>query len=85
MVKHSLEDQGRQTPRTLRKRRLARQMHTEEAKATEELEMTTKALKGSKRQLETAHSTCLQVAADHEATVAARKRNWMRWPRQIRS
>merc|ERR1719330_2223044 len=35
--------------------------------------MTSKSLASSKEQLATAQSTCLSVAADHEATVAARK------------
>merc|ERR1740123_3046148 len=35
--------------------------------------MTSKSLASSKEQLATAQSTCLTVAADHEATVAARK------------
>ena len=46
-----------------------------EAKATAQcdLEVTTKDLTNSKQQLATAHSTCLQVATDHEAIVAGRK------------
>lgn len=45
-----------------------------EAKATAQgdLDVTNKELASSKQQLATAHSSCLQVAADHEATVAAR-------------
>lgn len=35
--------------------------------------MTAKELASSKQQLATAHSSCMQVAADHEATVASRK------------
>merc|ERR1712151_688728 len=36
-------------------------------------DMTTKDLASSKQQLATAKATCVQVAADHETTVAARK------------
>jgi len=48
----------------------------EEAKATDEgdLGMTSKELASSKQQLATAHSSCLETAADHEATIAARKK-----------
>merc|ERR1719471_828237 len=46
----------------------------EEAKATAEgdLAMTVKDLANSQKDLATAHSGCMQVAADHEATVAGR-------------
>jgi len=45
-----------------------------EAKATAEgdLQVTTKTLISAKEQLETTRSTCMQVAADHEATLASR-------------
>merc|ERR1719433_1329301 len=43
------------------------------ASAESDLDMTSKSLASSKEQLATAQSTCLTVAADHEATVAARK------------
>jgi len=42
------------------------------AGAQGDLVMTSKELSSSKQQLATAQATCLQVAADHEATVAAR-------------
>jgi len=42
------------------------------AGAQGDLDMTSKELASSKQQLATAQATCLQVAADHEATVAAR-------------
>merc|ERR1719377_80006 len=47
---------------------------TEETKATAEgdLSQTTKELAGDKESLATAQSTCMQVAADHEATVKSR-------------
>merc|ERR1719433_1735199 len=53
----------------------AAQLSADEAKVTaeEDLAMTSKSLASSKEQLATAQSTCLTVAADHEATVAARK------------
>merc|ERR1711884_615945 len=44
-----------------------------QATARGDLDVTSKELASSKQQLATAHSSCLQVAADHEATEAARK------------
>merc|ERR1719411_2153674 len=41
--------------------------------ASSDLDATSKSLASSKDQLATAQATCLSVAADHEATVAARK------------
>merc|ERR1719469_1780177 len=45
----------------------------ENAQAEGDLEVTTKELAASQKQLATTRSSCIQVAADHEATVAARK------------
>lgn len=74
LLKQSLEDQaGADTKSmTAQKGGLAK---AEESKAGAEgdLKMTIKQLASSEQQLATARSTCLQVAADHEATVAARK------------
>jgi len=43
------------------------------AAAQGDLEITVKALESANQQLSTCRSSCLQVAADHEATLAARK------------
>jgi len=74
MLKQSLEDQSAADTKDMEDEKAGR-ASAEEAKATAEsdLGMTSKELATSKQQLATAHSTCLQVAADHEATVAARK------------
>merc|ERR1719203_1980995 len=45
----------------------------DKATAESDLGMTSKELASSRQQLATAQSSCLHVAADHEATVAARK------------
>jgi len=74
MLKQSLEDQLGQDSKD-KQQEAAQKASNEEAQAAAkgDLEKTVKSLAGSKQQLATAHSTCLQVAADHEATVAARK------------
>jgi len=74
MLKQSLEDQAAADAKDLADEKAAR-AGASESKATAEsdLGMTTKDLAASKQQLATAQATCLQVAADHEATVAARK------------
>jgi len=74
MLKQSLEDQAAADTKDMEDEKAAR-ASSSEAKATAEgdLDMTNKDLASSKQQLATAHSSCLQVAADHEATVAARK------------
>merc|ERR1719346_257768 len=74
MLKQSLEDQSAADTKDLEDEK-AGKASAEEAKATAkgDLDVTSKELASSKQQLATAHSSCLQVAADHEATVAARK------------
>jgi len=74
MLKQSLEDQVAADTKDFEDEKAGR-ASADEAKVTAEadLGMTSKSLASSKEQLATAHSTCLTVAADHEATVAARK------------
>merc|ERR1719422_2134004 len=74
MLKQSLEDQSAADTKDMDDEK-AEKASASEAKATAEgdLDVTTKELASSKEQLATAHSSCLQVAADHEASVAARK------------
>merc|ERR1719330_2243918 len=74
MLKQSLEDQSAADTKDREDEKAAR-ASADEAKVTAEadLGMTSKSLASSKEQLATAQSTCLTVAADHEATVAARK------------
>merc|ERR1719469_53887 len=45
----------------------------ENAQAEGDLEVTTKELAASQKQLATTRGSCMQVAADHEATVSSRK------------
>jgi len=73
LLKQSLEDQAAADTKA-KDEQQADKASAEEAKATSEgdLEMTSKSLASSQQQLATAHATCLQVAADHETTVAAR-------------
>merc|ERR1719499_1953936 len=74
MLKQSLEDQVAADTKDFEDEKAGR-ASADEAKVTAEadLGMTSKSLASSKQQLATAQSTCLTVAADHEATVAARK------------
>merc|ERR1719296_316526 len=73
MLKQSLEDQIANDNKHMEDEKAGRAA-AEEAKAGAEgdLSMTNKGLADSKSQQATARSTCVQVAADHEATVAAR-------------
>merc|ERR1719296_658578 len=74
MLKQSLEDQAAADTKDMDDEK-ANKGAAEEAKATAEgdLAVTNKDLANSKEQLATAQATCVQVAADHETTVAARK------------
>merc|ERR1719401_2903152 len=74
MMKQSLEDQMAFDTKNMNEEKTAKE-EAEEKKATDEgdLTMTTKALKESEEALATANADCMQTAADHEATVAARK------------
>jgi len=74
MLKQSLEDQTAADTKDMDDEKAAKASASEaKATATGDLDMTNKDLASSQEQLKTAHSSCLQVAADHEATVAARK------------
>jgi len=74
MLKQSLEDQAAADAKDMADEKAAK-ASAAESKATAEgdLDMTQKDLAASKQQLATARATCVQVAADHESTVAARK------------
>lgn len=74
MLKQSLEDQIGADSTDLDQEKTSK-AEAEEGKATAEgdLVQTTKDLAQSESELATASSECMQVAADHEATVAARK------------
>merc|ERR1719245_2399537 len=74
MLRQSLEDQSAADTKDLEDEK-AEKAGAAEAQATakSDLDVTSKELASSKQQLATTHSTCLKVAADHEATVAARK------------
>merc|ERR1719220_2769960 len=73
MLKQSLEDQSAADTKDLEDEKAEKAAAAEaQATAKSDLDVTSKELANSKQQLATAHSTCLQVAADHEATVAAR-------------
>merc|ERR1719162_2968305 len=74
MLKQSLEDQMAADNKDMDDEKASRASAGEsKASAEGDLDMTTKDLAASTQQLATARGSCLQVAADHEATVAARK------------
>jgi len=74
MLKQSLEDQITVDNKDLSQEKAAKSA-SEEAKSTAEgdLQRTEKRLADTKQALETAHSSCMQTAADHEATIKARE------------
>eukprot|EP00419_Tripos_fusus_P034131 CAMPEP_0172780162 /NCGR_PEP_ID=MMETSP1074-20121228/202790_1 /TAXON_ID=2916 /ORGANISM="Ceratium fusus, Strain PA161109" /LENGTH=360 /DNA_ID=CAMNT_0013617135 /DNA_START=41 /DNA_END=1120 /DNA_ORIENTATION=- len=73
MLKQSLEDQMSADTKDMEDEKAAK-AEAEEGKATAEgdLKETVKMLRNTKEQLSTASGTCMQTAADHEATVNAR-------------
>merc|ERR1719195_584797 len=74
MLKQSLEDQVAADTKDMKDEKAGKASATEaKVSAGADLDETSKSLASSKEQLATAHATCAQVAADHEATVAARK------------
>merc|ERR1719270_1904954 len=74
MLKQSLEDQSAADTKDMEDEKAGKASASEAlATAKGDLDVTNKELASSKQQLATAHSSCLQVAADHEASVAARK------------
>jgi len=74
MLKQSLEDQMTADTKDLDEEK-ANKAASDEAKATAEgdLSETTKALANSESVLETTGTTCMTVAADHEATIKSRE------------
>merc|ERR1719497_256768 len=74
MLKQSLEDQAAADAKDMADEKAAKASASEnKATAEGDLDMTQKDLAASKKQLATARATCVQVAADHETTTAARK------------
>merc|ERR1719456_394560 len=73
MLKQSLEDQKAADEKDMGEER-SDKASAEQTKATAEgdLDMTVKALENAQSVLATAQTTCMQVAADHEATVQSR-------------
>merc|ERR1719195_2533843 len=74
MLSQSLEAQNAADSKDMGEQKAARSADSESKAASEgDLETASKEAAASKKQLATAQGSCLQVAADHEATVAARK------------
>merc|ERR550532_815269 len=74
MLVQSLQDQKTTDSKHMAEEKASKGAAEEnKAGAQNDLEMTTKDLANSKDQQETTQASCLQTAADHEATVAARK------------
>merc|ERR1712203_1201588 len=73
MLKQSLEDQMAADTKDMEDEK-AGKAAAEEGKASSQsdLDMTNKGLADSKKQLATAQASCVKIAADHDATVAAR-------------
>merc|ERR1711920_1044613 len=73
MLKQSLEDQMAADTKDMEDEKAGRAA-AEESKASSQsdLDMTNKELANSNQQLATAQSSCVKIAADHDATVAAR-------------
>jgi hypothetical protein len=73
MLKQSLEDQIAADTKDMNSEKAAKAA-AEEGKATAEgdLAVTTDELKSANKKLDTATSTCMTVAADHEKTIASR-------------
>merc|ERR1719264_641619 len=73
MLKQSLEDQMSADTKDMEDEKTAKAEAAEgKATATGDLEETVKLLKNTKDELATASAICMQVAADHEATVKSR-------------
>merc|ERR1740129_2116663 len=74
MLKQSLEDQMAADTKDMNDEKAGKAAAEEGKSASQrDLDMTNKELANSQQQLATAQSSCLKVAADYEATVAARK------------
>merc|ERR1719345_547971 len=73
MLKQSLTDANTNDNKDMADEKAAKEAAAEEkASNTKDLEMTVKALADANSVLESIKSDCMQVAADHEATVAGR-------------
>merc|ERR1712151_308659 len=73
LLKQSLEDQVAADTKDMNEEKAGRAAAVEvKASSQSDLEMTTKELANSKAQLSACQTTCVKVAADHDATVAAR-------------
>merc|ERR1719203_2586785 len=73
MLKQSLTDANNNDNKDMSDEKAAKEAAEEEKAAdTKDLEMTVKALADANSVLESIKSDCMQVAADHEATVAGR-------------
>merc|ERR1719323_3062125 len=74
MLRQSLEDQSAADTKDMEDEKAGKASAAEaQATAKGDLDVTNKELASAKQQLATAQATCLQVSADHEATVAGRK------------
>merc|ERR1740139_1814479 len=74
LLKQSLEDQTAADTKHMKEEKAGKaEAEEKKAGAQGDLDVTSKELASSEKQLATARGTCLQIAADHEATVAARK------------
>merc|ERR1719321_505146 len=74
MLKQSLEDQMAADTKDMNAQKTAKATADEtKATATGDLEQTNKALANGKSTLETTGTTCMTVAADHEATMKGRE------------
>merc|ERR1740122_856293 len=73
MLKQSLEDQMAADTKDMDDEKAGRAAAKESKVSSQsDLDMTNKELANSKKQLATAQSSCVKIAADHDATVAAR-------------
>merc|ERR1719189_2000372 len=73
MLKQSLDDQMAADTKDMNDEKAGRAAAKESKVSSQsDLDMTNKELANSKKQLATAQSSCVKIAADHDATVAAR-------------
>jgi len=73
MLKQSLEDQSAADTKDMEEEKASKAAAEEgKASATGDLAVATKALKSSEEALKSSGNSCMQTAADHEATVKAR-------------
>merc|ERR1712066_248090 len=73
MLKQSLDDQMAADTKDMNDEKAGKAAaEGSKASAQSDLDMTNKELANSQKQLATAQSSCVKIAADHDATVAAR-------------